>query len=78
MNEERDDGPIIQFSNLNMLGKAVYLGGIFTRVATQAVDSAIQATADIVIETRKAFQQGLDPNVEDAHIIEETNEREAS
>ena len=78
MDEERQDGPIIHFSSLNMLGKAVYLGGMFTRAATRAVDSAIQATADIVTETRKAFHQGLDPNVEDARVIEETNEREAS
>ncbi|MEZ4700321.1 MAG: hypothetical protein R2834_08330 [Rhodothermales bacterium] len=75
MDDEHKHGPIIQFNDLNFLGKAVFLGGILTRAATQVVDSAIRATADVVVETRKAFQQGLDPNVEDAHIIEETDER---
>ncbi|MDZ4701586.1 MAG: hypothetical protein SH809_17880 [Rhodothermales bacterium] len=73
MDDERNHGPIIQFSDLNLLGKAVFLGGFFTRVATQFVDTAIQATADVVIEAQKAFKQGLDPNIEDARIIEETS-----
>ena len=62
---------IIRFENLNLLGKAVFLGGFVTRAASSAIDSAIKATADIVLEAEKAFKQGLDPNVEDAKIIEE-------
>ena len=62
---------IIQFSNLNLLGKAVYVSGVFTRVATKVVDSTIKATVDIVTEAEKAFKQGLDPNIEEAKIIEE-------
>jgi hypothetical protein len=76
MNDEHNQGPIIQFSDLNLLGKAVFLGGILTRAATQLVDTAIQATADVVVEAQKAFKQGLDPNIEDARIIEETSLRE--
>lgn len=75
MDDEHKQGPLVQFNDLNILGKAVFLGGILTRAATQVVDSAIRATADVVVEARKAFHQGLDPNIEDAHIIEETDER---
>jgi hypothetical protein len=75
MDEERPQGPIIQFNDLNALGKAVFLGGLFTRFAAKAVDTAIRATAEVVVEARKAFRQGLDDNIEEAHILEETDER---
>ena len=73
------DDKIIQFEKLNLLGKAVFVGGVLTRVATKVVDSAIKATADIVVEAEKAFRQGPDPNIEEAKILEEreddSNER---
>lgn len=73
-----DQGKIIHFTELNFLGKAVFLGGVLTRVATKVVDSTIRATADIVTEAEKAFKQGLDPNVEEAKIIEEHEESSKS
>ena len=67
---------IIKFNDLNLLGKAVYVSGLFTRAATKVVDSTIKATVDIVTEAEKAFKQGLDPNVEEAKILEEHDEVE--
>lgn len=66
---------LVRFGDLNMLGKAVFIGGAITRVATKAVDSAIKASADIVVEAEKAFKQGLDPNIEDAKILDESEEK---
>ena len=65
---------LIQFEDLNLLGKAVFVGGFLTRAATKAVDATIKATVDIVTEAEKAFKQGLDPNIEDAKILEEHEE----
>lgn len=65
---------IVQFSNLNLLGKAVFVGGAVTRATTHLIERAISATADMVVETEKAFKQGLDPNIEDANIIDENDE----
>ena len=78
MADSDQDNKIIKFENLNMLGKAVFIGGVLTRVATNVVDTAIKATADIVVEAEKAFRQGIDPNVEDAKIIEELNDEDRS
>lgn len=66
-----EEKKIIQFDKLNLLGKTVFVGGIVTRTASQLVESAIKATADIVVEAEKAFKQGMDPNIEEAKIIEE-------
>jgi hypothetical protein len=67
---------IVQFDRLNVLGKAVFIGGMLSRAATHVVESAIKATAEIVIEAEKAFKQGLDSNIEEAKIIEEHEERQ--
>lgn len=69
--DPKDGENIIRFGNLNLLGKAVFVSGVLTRVATKVVDSTIKATVDIVTEAEKAFKQGLDPNIEEAKILEE-------
>ncbi len=73
--KDAGDNRLIQFEDLNFLGKAVFVGGFLTRAATKAVDATIKATVDVVTEAEKAFKQGLDPNIEDAKILEEHEER---
>lgn len=73
--KDTGDNRIIQFEDLNLLGKAVFVGGFLTRAATKAVDVTIKATVDIVVDAEKAFKQGLDPNIEDAKILEEHEEQ---
>lgn len=71
----KQEGRIIQFNELNLLGKAVFVSGLFTRAATKVVDSTIKATVDIVTEAEKAFKQGIDPNIEEAKILEEHEDK---
>ena len=72
---DSDDGQrIVQFENLNLLGKVVYVGGFLSRVATGVVGSAFKATSEIINETEKAFKDGMDPNIEEAKIIDETED----
>lgn len=71
----KQEDRIIQFNELNLLGKAVFVSGLFTRAATRVVDSTIKATVDIVTEAEKAFKQGIDPNIEEAKILEEHDEK---
>lgn len=66
--------PIIHFDDLNLLGKAVYLGGFAMRFMTDFIDSTIDKAVDIVLEAEKAYKQGLDPRIEDAKILEEHEE----
>ena len=74
-NKSNDQDRIVQFDQLNWLGKAVFVSGLVTRAATKVVESTIKATVDIVTEAEKAFKQGLDPNIEEAKIIEEIDEK---
>ncbi len=62
---------IVAFENLNALGKAVYLGGAGVRLLAGLLDVAIDRAATMVVEAEKAFRQGLDPNIEEARVLEE-------
>lgn len=62
---------IVEFSRLNAIGKAVYVGGAAVRFASELLDAAIDRVAEVVSEAERAFKQGRDPNVEDAKILEE-------
>ncbi len=61
----------IEFDRLNLIGKAVYIGGAGFRVVAGAIDSAVNRAVDIYLDAEKAFKQGLDPNIEDAKILDE-------
>lgn len=62
---------VIEFDRLNLLGKAVYTGGAVIRFAANAIETAVDRAAEVYVEAERAFREGADPNVDDAHIIEE-------
>lgn len=66
---------LIEYERLNTLGKAIFLGGGAVRLAANLIDSVLTRAADVAIDAEKAFRQGLDPNVEEAKILEEREER---
>lgn len=76
MAQSDDEHKIIKFDELNALGKLVYVSGILSRTATDIVKTAVDATTEIITEAEKAFKEGLDPNIDDANIIDETEENE--
>ncbi len=71
---DRDDR-IVQFDRLNLLGKAVFVTGAAVRVTASLLDAAIHRAADLWIEAEEAFKKELDPNLEDAKILEEVEDR---
>ena len=60
-----------RIADLNLLGRVVYFAGQSVRVTADLLDSVIKLAADTYVEAEKAFKQGLDPNVDDANIIDE-------
>ena len=67
---EPDEGER-RIGDLNLLGRVVYFAGKSVRVTAELLDSVIKLAADTYSEAERAFKQGLDPNVDDANIIEE-------
>lgn len=69
---------IVRFDELNWLGKIVYVTGATVRVTSTLIDTAIDKAADVWVEAEEAFKKELDPNMEDAKVLEEINERKRS
>lgn len=57
--------------DLNWFGKTVYVGGSMLRFTANLVDAAAERVSKIAAESKQAFNRELDPNIEDARIIEE-------
>ena len=51
------------------------LSGGAVRLAARAIDRSIDRAAQITVEAHDAFQKELDPNISDAKILEETDDR---
>ncbi len=66
---------IARFEDLNLLGKAVFAGGAAVRITANLIDKVIDRAVDMVIDVEKAFKEGLDPNVEDAKVLDERIDR---
>jgi hypothetical protein len=64
------------FYELNWLGKAVYLGGTALRLSANLVDRTVERASLIMEESRAAYLREVDPNIEDAKIIEERDHRQ--
>lgn len=70
MNES--DERTVELDRLNLVGKAAFFGGTAVRLAAGFIDTAIHQAAAVYVEAEKAFKQGMDPNIEDAKVIGET------
>lgn len=57
--------------DLNWLGKSVYIGGAALRLTANLVDAAADRASKIAAESKKAFERELDPQIEDARVLEE-------
>lgn len=64
--------------DLNWLGKTVYFGGAALRLTANLVDATADHVSSIASESKKAFNQGVDPRIEDARVVDESahSERE--
>jgi hypothetical protein len=65
------DRRIVEFDRLNWLGKAVYSGGLVAAAAGRMLDYAVSTATTLIDEAERAFRDGLDDSVDDAHIVEE-------
>lgn len=56
---------------LNWFGKTVYAGGTLLRHTATLIDAAAERVSRIASESKQAFDRELDPNIEEAEVIEE-------
>ncbi|HKL89449.1 MAG TPA: hypothetical protein VJ884_10630 [Salinibacter sp.] len=68
-----DDAPRrhVNLRDLNWLGKSVFVGGTVLRLTANLIESTADRVSDIATRSKTAFDRELDPNIEDARVIEE-------
>lgn len=71
MSKERPRDRRVNFRDLNWLGKSVFLGGTVLRLTANLVDAAADRVSHVAEESKKAFERELDPNIEEARVLEE-------
>lgn len=64
-----------RFENANLVGRAMLLGGGAVRLTANAVDLLLKKAAKTAVDAEKLFLSETDPNVSDAKVIEEVEER---
>ncbi len=64
-----------RFENASLFGRAQLLGGGAVRLTANAIDSILKRVARTAVDAEKAFLGELDPNVSDAKVIEEVEEK---
>ena len=65
----------VHFRDLNWLGKSVYVGGALAQLTGTVVKATADRVTRIAEESKRAFDRELDPNMEEAQILEERRER---
>lgn len=67
---DQEDGER-RIADLNLLGRVVYLAGQSIRVTGDLFEAVAKLAADTYKDAERAFLQGIDPNIDDADIVEE-------
>lgn len=70
------DNWIQRFQEASPAARLGMLSGGAVRLAARAIDGALDRAATIAADAEEAFRKELDPNVQDATIVEESEERE--
>lgn len=62
---------LVEYDRLNALGKIIYLTGAGVDICSYILEKTIDRASEIIQDTQAAFQEALDPGIQDAKIIEE-------
>ena len=59
---------------MNWLGRAVQWGGLAQAWVQEAADTVQTRTRAVAERSKKAFYEGLDPNIDEAQVLDECDE----
>ena len=64
-----------RYEQAGPIERIALLGGAAVRAVANGIDRAIDRAAGTVAEAEEAFRKEVDPNITDARIVDETEER---
>jgi len=68
-----NDNRLIEFEKLNLVGKAIFITGTTFRFVGDLLSSVAETVVEILSDAEKSFLEGSDPNVDEAKIVDESN-----
>ena len=75
MSENTPSHRRVHFRDLNWLGKSVFVGGALATLTGTLVHATADRVTKIAQDSKRAFDRELDPNMEEARVLEESSER---
>lgn len=61
----------VNLNDLNWFGKSVFVGGTVLRLTANLIESTATRVSAIAARSREEFDRELDPNIEDARVLDE-------
>lgn len=61
----------VNLNDLNWLGKSVFVGGTVLRLTANLIESTADRVSAIAARSKEEFNRELDPNIEDARVLDE-------
>lgn len=65
------DRRLVEFDRLNLLGKAIYTGGVVASIAGRVIEATVDRATSIAVDAERAFREGFGDGIEDARILSE-------
>lgn len=61
----------LRIEDPTLLGKVIGASTVAAKIVGSGVGLVMKSMADMIVDVEKAFKDGLDPNIDDAKIINE-------
>lgn len=61
----------LRIEDPTLLAKVIGVGTVAAKLVGSGVGLVMKSMADMVVDAEKAFKDGLDPNIDDAKILDE-------
>jgi len=65
----------VEFDRLNLVGKAIFVTGTTARFVGDLLETIAESVTTLVVDVEKAFKEGANPNIDDAKILDEHDEK---
>lgn len=70
-----NDKRLVEFGKLNLFGKAIFVTGTTFRFVGDLLNSVVETVGGILSEAERAFVEGTKPDIDEAKIVDETEDR---
>ncbi|TDI75623.1 MAG: hypothetical protein E2O84_04085 [Bacteroidetes bacterium] len=74
MSEKNNDNRLVEFERLNLVGKAIFITGTTFRFVGDLLTTVADSVSDLITDVEKSFSEGADSNIDDAKILDESDD----